>query len=47
MLRKTSNGWQLRSKDGKKNLGVFPTRSMALKREMQVRYFKNLKKRSH
>ena len=41
MIRPTSSGWILRSKDGKKKLGVFPTRSMALKREQQINYFKN------
>ena len=41
MIRPTSSGWQLRSKDGKKKLGVFPTRSMALKREKEVQYFKH------
>jgi len=46
MIRKTSSGWQLRSKNGKKNLGIFPTRSMAVKRERQINYFKHLRSKS-
>ena len=46
MIRPMSSGWQLRSKDGKKKLGVFPTRSMAVKRERQINYFKHLRSKS-
>lgn len=44
VIRKTSQGYQLRSKDGSKNLGTYKTKAGAIKREKQVQYFKNKKK---
>lgn len=41
-IRKTKSGYQLRSKDGKKNLGTYPTKAGAEKRERQVQYFKHM-----
>lgn len=41
MIKKLGNGkWQLRSKDGKKNLGIFDSEAGAKHRERQVNYFK-------
>lgn len=40
-IKKVKGGFQLRSKDGKKNLGTYPTKAGALKRERQVQYFKH------
>ena len=41
MIRKSNNKYTLKSKDGSKNLGTYPTLKEALKRERQVQYFKN------
>jgi predicted kinase len=41
-IRKVKGGYRLYSKDGKKNLGTYPTRAGAVKRERQVQYFKHL-----
>lgn len=41
-IRKVKGGYQLRSKDGKKNLGTYPTKTGAQKREKQVQYFKHM-----
>ncbi len=41
-IKKVKGGFQLRSKDGKKNLGTYPTKAGALKRERQVQYFKHM-----
>jgi len=40
-IGKVKGGYRLYSKDGKKNLGTYPTRSGAEKRERQVQYFKH------
>jgi hypothetical protein len=40
-IRKVKGGYRLYSKDGKKNLGTYPTRAGAVKRERQVQYFKH------
>ena len=39
---KTKGGYQLRSKHGNKNLGTYPTKAGAEKRERQVQYFKHM-----
>ena len=41
IIRKVKGGYRLYSKDGKKNLGTYPTRAGAEKRERQVQYFKH------
>ena len=41
IIRKVKDGYRLYSKDGKKNLGTYPTRAGAEKRERQVQYFKH------
>jgi hypothetical protein len=33
--------WRLYSKDGTRNLGTYPTKAGAIKRERQVQYFKH------
>jgi hypothetical protein len=38
---KVKGGYELRSKHGDKNLGKYPTRAGAEKRERQVQYFKH------
>jgi hypothetical protein len=38
---KVSGGYELKSKHGNKNLGKYPTRAGAEKRERQVQYFKH------
>jgi hypothetical protein len=40
---KVKGGYELRSKHGNKNLGKYPTRAGAEKRERQVQYFKHAK----
>ena len=46
MIRKTTKGFELRSKDGTRKLGgPYRTRAEALKRERQVQFFKHAKKR--
>ena len=40
---KVSGGYELKSKHGDKNLGKYPTRAGAEKRERQVQYFKHAK----
>lgn len=40
-IRKVKSGYRLYSKDGKKNLGTYPSRAGAEKRERQVQYFKH------
>jgi hypothetical protein len=40
-IRKVAGGYRLYSKDGKKNLGTYPTKTGAEKREQQVQYFKH------
>jgi predicted nucleotidyltransferase len=40
---KVPGGYELRSKHGNKNLGKYPTRAGAEKRERQVQYFKHAK----
>lgn len=44
IIKLANNKWQLKSKDGKKNLGIFNTRKGAVVREAQVNYFKNKNK---
>jgi hypothetical protein len=39
---KTSSGYSLRSKNTGKNLGTYPTKAGAEKRERQVQYFKHM-----
>jgi hypothetical protein len=41
-IKKVKGGYQLRSKDSKKNLGTYPTKAGAQKRERQVQYFKHM-----
>jgi predicted kinase len=41
VIRKVKGGYRLLSKDGEKNLGTYPTRAGAEKRERQVQYFKH------
>jgi len=41
MIRKVKGGYRLYSKDGSKNLGTYPSRAGAEKRERQVQYFKH------
>ena len=44
MIRKTSKGYQVKSEDGKKNLGgPYKTKAEAEKRLKQVEYFKHRK----
>jgi 4a-hydroxytetrahydrobiopterin dehydratase len=40
-IGKVKGGYRLYSKDGKKNLGTYPTKAGAEKRERQVQYFKH------
>jgi hypothetical protein len=40
-IHKVAGGYRLYSKDGKKNLGTYPTKAGAEKREQQVQYFKH------
>ena len=40
---KVPGGYELRSKKGNKNLGKYPTKAGAEKRERQVQYFKHAK----
>jgi len=39
---KVAGGWELKSKHGDKNLGKYPTKAGAEKRERQVQYFKHM-----
>jgi len=41
-IRKVKGGYRLYSKDGKKNLGTYPSKAGAEKRERQVQYFKHM-----
>jgi len=41
MIKKVGNKYVLYSKDGKKKLGTFNTKSAAEKREREIKYFKN------
>lgn len=43
MIKKKGNKWILYTHDGKKVLGTFSSRELAMKREKQVIYFKNKK----
>lgn len=43
MIKKTKDGYRLVSHTGK-NLGTYPSKKGAEKREKQVNYFKHLKK---
>lgn len=43
MIKKEGNKYCLYSKDGTKKLGEFATREEAVKREMQIQYFKHAK----
>jgi hypothetical protein len=41
MIKKVTGGkYELRTKDGRKRLGVFTSRRAALKRERQIQFFK-------
>ena len=42
-IRKTKKGYSLKSKKGR-NLGTYPTKEGAKKREKQINYFKGVKK---
>jgi len=42
-IRKVKGGYRLVSKKTGKNLGTYPTRAGAEKREQQVQYFKHAK----
>ena len=44
MIRRVKGGFQLISKEGK-NLGKFPTRKQAMRRERQVKWFAKRKKK--
>jgi len=44
VIKKVNWQWILYTKDGKKILGKFKTKTGALKRERQIIYFKNLNK---
>lgn len=44
MIRRVKGGFRLVSHTGK-NLGTFPTRKQAMKRERQVNFFKHRKKK--
>jgi len=41
MIRKIRGKYVLFSQDGKKRLGEFSTKQEALKREQQIKFFKN------
>jgi len=43
MIKKSGSKYVLYSKSGKKKLGSFKTKSAAMKRERQVKYFKGRK----
>ncbi|MBI4152417.1 hypothetical protein HY495_01790 [Candidatus Woesearchaeota archaeon] len=45
VIKKEGYKWVLYTKDGKKVLGTFRTKTEAVKRERQIVYFKNLKRR--
>lgn len=40
MIKKTSAGYQVKSKSGAKNLGKYKTKKAAVKRLREVEYFK-------
>lgn len=42
MIRKENNQWVVRSEDGKKVLGKFPTKKKAKERLREIEYFKSL-----
>jgi len=44
VIRKQGYKWILYTKYGRRKLGEFLTKKAALKRERQIKYFKNLKK---
>ncbi len=44
MIKKVKQGYRLVSKKSGRNLGTYPTKKQAEKREKQVNYFKHLKK---
>ena len=44
VIKKKGYKWILYTKDGKKKLGEFKTKTDALKRERQIQFFKHLKK---
>lgn len=44
MIRKQGSKFVLKSKDGKKNLGSFPSKAAAKKQERIVNYIKHVKK---
>lgn len=41
MIQKQGSKYVLKSHDGKKNLGTFPTKKAAVKHEQQIQYFKH------
>tara|TARA_R100000789_G_scaffold100106_1_gene108763 strand:- start:364 stop:495 length:132 start_codon:yes stop_codon:yes gene_type:complete len=43
MIKKSGSKYVLYSKSGKKKLGTFKTKSGAMKRERQVKYYKGKK----
>lgn len=45
-IRRANGGFRLTSKKTGRNLGTFPTKAAAQKRENQVTFFKNLAKSS-
>ena len=44
MIVKQGSKWILKSKDGSKVLGTFDSKEEAQKREMQIQFFKHVKK---
>lgn len=42
-IKKQGNKYVIKSKDGKKKLGSYPTRKGAVKRLQQIEYFKKRK----
>lgn len=45
MIKKVKGGYRLYSKKTHKNLGTYKTKENAKKREQQVEYFKQLKRK--
>jgi hypothetical protein len=43
MIKKSKKGYTVTSKTGDKKMGTYPSKKQAIKRMLQVEYFKNKK----
>lgn len=41
MIRKTKKGYTVKSKTGTREMGTYPSKKQAIKRMLQVEWFKN------